>query len=160
VAVARQLIGPNVKAATSQLTFKMPGMQQGVDWHFDNGCASLPPASPLIARRRPRGAPAPRLTLSRGCHVADGHLFPHTSLSCLLALDDVDLDNVSPLHNPPLRVVSTPFTAACVRLQGPVRLVPGSHLAGQRALDDGAEYNSAASNSAFLPDALYPSFTG
>eukprot|EP01046_Picozoa_sp_COSAG06_P094155 COSAG06_NODE_40319_length_403_cov_0.667763_1_plen_48_part_10 len=38
VAVARALIGANVKAVTSQLTFKMPGMHQGVDWHQDNGC--------------------------------------------------------------------------------------------------------------------------
>ena len=42
VGVARELIGPNIKAATSQLTFKMPGMHQGVDFHQDNGCASPP----------------------------------------------------------------------------------------------------------------------
>ena len=38
VDVARELIGPNIKAVTSQLTFKMPGMTQGVDFHQDNGC--------------------------------------------------------------------------------------------------------------------------
>ncbi len=43
---------------------------------------------------------------------SDGHLAPYTSLSCLIALDDVTLDN------------------------GPVRLVEGSHLEGQRAVDD------------------------
>ena len=91
VSACRELIGPNVKAATSQLTFKMPGMVQGVDAHFDNGY---------------------------------GHLQPYSTLSTLLALDDVELDN------------------------GPVCLFPGSHLAGQRPLDDGGEYQSSASNGA------------
>lgn len=54
----------------------------------------------------------------------DGHLAPYTSLSCLIALDDVDLDN------------------------GPVRLVEGSHLAGQRSLldDTGCRTAAPASN--------------
>ena len=55
--------------------------------------------------------------------LTDGHLAPYTSLSCLLALDDVDLDN------------------------GPVRLVEGSHLEGQRPLDDASEYHSAGTAS-------------
>ncbi len=42
VDVARDLIGSNVKAATAQLTFKMPGMIQSVDFHQDNGCTQLP----------------------------------------------------------------------------------------------------------------------
>jgi ectoine hydroxylase-related dioxygenase (phytanoyl-CoA dioxygenase family) len=55
---------------------------------------------------------------------ADGHLSPHTSLSCLIALDDVHLDN------------------------GPVRVVAGSHLDGQRALDDGTDHAAAAAAAA------------
>jgi hypothetical protein len=46
VDVARELIGPNVKAVTSQLTFKMPGMTQSVDFHQDNGCTQT--SSPYI----------------------------------------------------------------------------------------------------------------
>jgi hypothetical protein len=64
VAVARALIGANVKAVTSQLTFKMPGMHQGVDWHQDNGCEyprSFGPCLPRRGVRWPLGAdPAPR----------------------------------------------------------------------------------------------------
>lgn len=51
----------------------------------------------------------------------DGHLAPYTSLSCLVALDDVTLDN------------------------GPVRLVEGSHLVGQRVIDSSTEHHSTVS---------------
>eukprot|EP01043_Picozoa_sp_COSAG02_P020536 COSAG02_NODE_1016_length_15190_cov_128.667418_15_plen_262_part_00 len=52
---------------------------------------------------------------------ADGHLAPYTSLSCLVALDDVTLDN------------------------GPVRLVEGSHLVGQRVIDSTVSTNDVSS---------------
>jgi ectoine hydroxylase-related dioxygenase (phytanoyl-CoA dioxygenase family) len=45
--VCRRLIGPNVKHATSQLTFKMPGLTKGVDWHYDNGYGHLEPTTAL-----------------------------------------------------------------------------------------------------------------
>lgn len=38
-----QLIGPNIKAATSQLTFKMRGNNKTFDWHQDNGYGELKP---------------------------------------------------------------------------------------------------------------------
>jgi len=38
-----QLIGPNIKAATSQLTFKMRGNTKSFDWHQDNGYGELDP---------------------------------------------------------------------------------------------------------------------
>ncbi len=38
-----QLIGPNIKAATSQLTFKMRGNTKSFDWHQDNGYGELEP---------------------------------------------------------------------------------------------------------------------
>ncbi len=74
VDVAEQLIGPNLKGATSQLTFKLRGNTQSFGWHHDN---------------------------------AYGELEPHTALTCLTALDDTDEDN------------------------GCLRVIPGSHLAGQ-----------------------------
>ncbi len=43
VDVAGQLIGPNVKAATSQLTFKMRGNTMPFGWHQDNGYGQLEP---------------------------------------------------------------------------------------------------------------------
>ena len=43
VDVAEQIIGPNVKAATSQLTFKMRGNDEPFAWHQDNGYGELDP---------------------------------------------------------------------------------------------------------------------
>src|SRR5689334_23039029 len=43
VDVAEALIGPNVKGATSQLTFKMRGNTQSFAWHQDNGYGELDP---------------------------------------------------------------------------------------------------------------------
>lgn len=43
VDVACQLIGPNIKGATSQLTFKMRGNTQPFGWHQDNGYGELDP---------------------------------------------------------------------------------------------------------------------
>lgn len=37
VDIAEQLIGPNIKGATSQLTFKMRGNTKPFAWHQDNG---------------------------------------------------------------------------------------------------------------------------
>lgn len=43
VNIATQVIGPNVKAATSQLTFKMRGNTMDFAWHQDNGYGELEP---------------------------------------------------------------------------------------------------------------------
>lgn len=43
VDVAEALIGPNVKGATSQLTFKMRGNTKPFAWHQDNGYGELEP---------------------------------------------------------------------------------------------------------------------
>jgi hypothetical protein len=43
VDVAERLIGPNVKAATSQLTFKLRGNTKAFGWHQDNGYGELEP---------------------------------------------------------------------------------------------------------------------
>ena len=43
VTIARQMIGPNIKAATSQLTFKMLGNTQPVGWHQDNTYGEIEP---------------------------------------------------------------------------------------------------------------------
>jgi hypothetical protein len=43
VGIANQIIGPNVKAATSQLTFKMRGNTKPFPWHQDNGYGELDP---------------------------------------------------------------------------------------------------------------------
>jgi ectoine hydroxylase-related dioxygenase (phytanoyl-CoA dioxygenase family) len=43
VDVAEQLIGPNIKGATSQLTFKMRGNVKPFAWHQDNGYGELQP---------------------------------------------------------------------------------------------------------------------
>jgi len=43
VGVAQQLIGPNIKAATSQLTFKMRGNIKPFAWHQDNAYGELDP---------------------------------------------------------------------------------------------------------------------
>ena len=43
VDVATQIIGPNIKAVTSQLTFKMRGNTQSFAWHQDNAYGELDP---------------------------------------------------------------------------------------------------------------------
>lgn len=43
VDVMEQIIGPNIKAATSQLTFKMRGNTKSFAWHQDNGYGELQP---------------------------------------------------------------------------------------------------------------------
>jgi Phytanoyl-CoA dioxygenase (PhyH) len=43
VEVAERVIGPNIKAATSQLTFKMRGNTQAFGWHQDNAYGELDP---------------------------------------------------------------------------------------------------------------------
>jgi len=43
VDVAEQIIGPNIKGATSQLTFKMRGNTKAFPWHQDNGYGHLDP---------------------------------------------------------------------------------------------------------------------
>lgn len=47
VEVASQLIGPNIKCATSQLTFKMRGNTKPFGWHQDNGYGELEPYNAL-----------------------------------------------------------------------------------------------------------------
>jgi hypothetical protein len=47
VDVAEQIIGPNIKAATSQLTFKMRGNTKSFAWHQDNGYGQLDPANAI-----------------------------------------------------------------------------------------------------------------
>ena len=47
VDIAEQLIGPNIKAATAQLTFKMRGNTQTFAWHQDNGYGELDPYNAL-----------------------------------------------------------------------------------------------------------------
>lgn len=47
VDIATQLIGPNVKGATSQLTFKMRGNTKPFGWHQDNGYGELEPYNAL-----------------------------------------------------------------------------------------------------------------
>lgn len=43
VEIASQIIGPNIKGATSQLTFKMKGNIKPFGWHQDNGYGELEP---------------------------------------------------------------------------------------------------------------------
>ena len=43
VAIAGQLVGPNVKGVTSQLTFKMRGNTRPFAWYQDNGYGELDP---------------------------------------------------------------------------------------------------------------------
>ena len=47
VEVASQIIGPNIKGATSQLTFKMKGNTKPFGWHQDNGYGELEPYNAL-----------------------------------------------------------------------------------------------------------------
>jgi hypothetical protein len=79
-AAARQLIGPNVKACTAQLTFKMPGMTKEVDW-----CVSS--QSRTQRRWAGRGGCDPWArgdVFGRHQDNQYGHLSPYTTLSeCL-----------------------------------------------------------------------------
>jgi hypothetical protein len=47
VDVAQTLIGPNIKGATSQLTFKLRGNTRSFGWHQDNGYGQLDPANAI-----------------------------------------------------------------------------------------------------------------
>ncbi|YCM44418.1 phytanoyl-CoA dioxygenase family protein [Verrucomicrobiaceae bacterium 227] len=47
VDIAEQIIGPNIKGATSQLTFKMRGNTKPFGWHQDNGYGELEPYNAL-----------------------------------------------------------------------------------------------------------------
>jgi len=47
VEIASELIGPNIKGATSQLTFKMKGNIKPFGWHQDNGYGELDPYNAL-----------------------------------------------------------------------------------------------------------------
>ena len=47
VDIAKRLIGPNIKGATSQLTFKMRGNTKPFGWHQDNGYGELDPYNTL-----------------------------------------------------------------------------------------------------------------
>ncbi|WP_336514210.1 phytanoyl-CoA dioxygenase family protein [Pollutibacter soli] len=47
VDMAAQIIGPNIKGATSQLTFKMAGNTKPFGWHQDNGYGELEPYNAL-----------------------------------------------------------------------------------------------------------------
>ena len=45
--VAEQLIGPNIKGAATQLTFKMRGNSMPFGWHQDNGYGQLDPPNAM-----------------------------------------------------------------------------------------------------------------
>lgn len=47
VDIAAQVISPNIKCATSQLTFKLRGNIKPVQWHQDNGYGQLDPSNPI-----------------------------------------------------------------------------------------------------------------
>jgi len=47
VEIASEIIGPNIKGATSQLTFKMKGNTKPFGWHQDNGYGELEPYNAL-----------------------------------------------------------------------------------------------------------------
>lgn len=47
VEMASEIIGPNIKGATSQLTFKMKGNTKPFGWHQDNGYGELEPYNAL-----------------------------------------------------------------------------------------------------------------
>lgn len=47
VEIATQLIGPNIKGATSQLTFKLRGNTKPFGWHQDNGYGRLTPENAI-----------------------------------------------------------------------------------------------------------------
>ena len=41
--IMKEVIGPNIKTVTSQLSFKLPGNKKRVGWHQDNGYGELSP---------------------------------------------------------------------------------------------------------------------
>ena len=47
VDVAEQLVGPNIKSCTAQLTFKLRGNSMQFDWHQDNAYGELDPYNAL-----------------------------------------------------------------------------------------------------------------
>lgn len=47
VDIATQVVSPNIKGATSQLTFKLRGNTKPVQWHQDNGYGRLDPANTI-----------------------------------------------------------------------------------------------------------------
>ena len=47
VEIASQLVGPNIKGASSQLTFKLRGNVKSFGWHQDNGYGELEPYNAL-----------------------------------------------------------------------------------------------------------------
>src|SRR6185312_7142152 len=47
VDVATQVVSPNIKGATSQLTFKLRGNTKPVQWHQDNGYGQLNPTNSI-----------------------------------------------------------------------------------------------------------------
>jgi hypothetical protein len=49
VNIASQIISPNIKGATSQLTFKLAGNTKPFGWHQDNGYGELDPYTALTA---------------------------------------------------------------------------------------------------------------
>jgi hypothetical protein len=49
VDVAEQIIGPNIKGATSQLTFKLRGNTMPFPWHQDNGYGHLDPYNTITS---------------------------------------------------------------------------------------------------------------
>lgn len=49
VDIMEQLIGPNIKGVTSQLTFKMRGNTKAFGWHQDNGYGELEPYNAVTA---------------------------------------------------------------------------------------------------------------
>jgi hypothetical protein len=79
VDVAEALIGPNVKGATSQLTFKMRGNTQSFAWHQDNGYGELDPYNAISV-----------LTALDECDVGNGCLWlvPGSHLSGQLIKHD------------------------------------------------------------------------
>ncbi|MCG8306660.1 MAG: phytanoyl-CoA dioxygenase family protein [Cytophagales bacterium] len=46
---SKQIIGPNIKGATSQLTFKMRGNTKPFGWHQDNGYGELDPFNSITS---------------------------------------------------------------------------------------------------------------
>jgi hypothetical protein len=47
VDIAEQIIGPNIKGATSQLSFKLTGNNKTAQWHQDNGYGELDPPNAI-----------------------------------------------------------------------------------------------------------------
>ncbi len=81
VDVAEQLIGPNVKAATSQLTFKLRGNTQSFGWHHDNAYGELEPHTALTCLTALDDADVDNgcLRLIPGSHKLGQTAFKHTA---------------------------------------------------------------------------------